>query len=166
MPQTMPQTFVLKFGRTEAGYRLRIEGRGTMLESRPAQTFVGEALASPDALVVIDLSACDYLDSTFLGCLLGLHRQFGAARLRIAAPPERTRKLFGPTKLDVVLQISAELPALIGDYAPLPPELINSKEMARHIMECHHRLAEIPGPQQAAFAAIAEQMARELEKRA
>lgn len=166
MPPTMPQTIVLKFGRTEAGYRLRIEGRGTMLESRPAQAFVVEALATPDAVVVIDLSACEYLDSTFLGCLLGLHRQYGAARLRIASPPQCTRKLFGPTKLDLALHVSADFPAVIGEYLPIAPEAINSKDMARHIMECHCRLAEIPGPQQSAFAAIAQQMAKELEKRA
>jgi hypothetical protein len=47
----------------------------------------------------------------------------------------------------------------------LHKEAMNSREIARHIMECHRRLAEIPGPQQTAFDAIARQMARELETR-
>jgi anti-anti-sigma regulatory factor len=162
----MSTTSALKFGRTDLGFRLRVEGRGTLQESRPAETFVGEAMVMADAIVVIDLSDCEYLDSTFLGCLLGLYRQFGPSRLHIAAPADRTKKLFGPTKLDVALRVSGELPTVIGQYVTLAPEAIDSKEMARHIMECHRRLAEIPGPQQTAFAAIAQQLARELEKRA
>jgi anti-anti-sigma factor len=160
----MSQTCALKFARTDPGYRLRVEGRGTMRESRPAEAFVCEALAKDDVIVVIDLSDCEYLDSTFLGCLLGLHRQF-AKRLQIAAPGERTKKLFGPTKLDIALHVTPEVPGVIGDYFAIAPEAINSRDMARHIMECHRRLAEIPGPQQTAFAAIAQQMSRELEQR-
>ena len=162
----MPQTSALKFGRTEAGYRLRVEGRGTMGESRPAEAFIAEALGKENTLIVVDLSECDYLDSTFLGCLLGLHRQYGASRLHVAAPPDRTKKLFGPTKLDVAMRVTAETPPVIGDYVVIAPEAMNSTDMARHIMECHSRLAEIPGPQQNAFAAIAQQMARELDRRA
>jgi hypothetical protein len=32
----------------------------------------------------------------------------------------------------------------------------------RHVAECHRRLAEVGGPQQAAFAAIADNIEREL----
>jgi anti-anti-sigma factor len=162
----MPQNYSLKFGRIEAGYRLCVERRGTMQESRPAEAFVNEALSREGVSVVIDLSECDYLDSTFLGCLLGLHRQYGTSRLRIAAPSDRTKKLFGPTKLDTALRVTAEVPPVIGEYVAIAPEAMNSKDMARHIMECHRRLAEIPGPQQNAFAAIAQQMERELQQRA
>ena len=62
-------------------------------------------------------------------------------------------------------QARREIPPVIGEFVVIAPEAMNSKDMARHIMECHRRLAEIPGPQQNAFAAIAQQMARELEQR-
>jgi anti-anti-sigma regulatory factor len=162
----MPHTSALKFGRTETGYRLSVVGRGTMQESRPAEMFVAETMNNPDTIVVLDLSSCEYLDSTFLGCLIGLHRQFGGSRLRVAAPAERSKKLFGPTKIDMLLRITPEVPPVMGDMVTISPAAMNSKDMARHIMECHRRLAEIPGPQQNAFAAIAQQMARELEQRA
>jgi anti-anti-sigma regulatory factor len=160
----MPST-ALKFARTDAGYCLRIEGKGTMVQSRPAETFIGEALAIGESIVVLDLSGCTYLDSTFLGCLLGLNRRFGAQRLRISAPTELTRKLFGPTRLDMVLHVTTDLPDPIGEFVEITSDAKDSTDMARHIMECHRRLADIPGPQQVAFAAIAQQMARELETR-
>ncbi|HET6248325.1 MAG TPA: STAS domain-containing protein [Tepidisphaeraceae bacterium] len=161
----MPDQAVLKFGRTEAGYRLCLEGRGTMHESGWAEIFVDEVLADPTVAVVFDLSGCQYLDSTFLGCLLGMNSRHGPSRFRVATPPDLTRKLFGASKLDLVLKISADLPPVIGEYMVLRRDEMNSREIARHIMECHRRLAEIPGPQQNAFAAIAKQMARELETR-
>src|SRR5690349_5978482 len=101
----MPSTCTLKFGRSEAGYRLCIEGRGTMQDSRAVEAFVAQALACGEGVLVVDLTNCTYLDSTFLGCLVGMHRQHGS-RLKIAAPPEQTKKLFGPTKIDVVLRVT------------------------------------------------------------
>ena len=86
----------------------------------------GAAAAAQAAAVTVDLSACDYLDSTFLGCLLGLHKQFGrkaagegAARktsspFAVAAPPERLAKLFGPTRLDRLIQAAQEPPRVGG----------------------------------------------------
>ena len=62
-------------GRTEAGYAIRIEGRGTMRESPALQRVVRTVLDGEACAVTIDLAVCDYLDSTFLGCLVDLHRR-------------------------------------------------------------------------------------------
>src|SRR5687768_10917844 len=108
----------LKVGRTGAGYCVRVEGRGTMRESPAVEEFVARSMGGDPVTVVVDLTACDYLDSTFLGCLLGLHKRFGkragpsaadpgptpGPRFAIAADPERRRKLLGPTRLDLVLK--------------------------------------------------------------
>ncbi len=153
----MSRACELKFARTNEGYRLRVEGCGTMQQSRTVEAFVNEALAYLDRVVTIDLSATSYLDSTFLGCLLGLHRRY-QSRLRVAAPAEAVRQLFGPTKLDLAIKVTQEFPAIVGDYISLPCESVNPIDMARHMMECHVRLAEVPGPQQEMFAAIARQM--------
>lgn len=153
----------LRFAQTEFGFRLKIEGRGTMALSRTAGAFVAGALAHEHCQLVVDLSDADYLDSTFLGALLGMHREFGRERFRVAASAEKVADLFGPTRLDVLLGVTDRLPPETGPYVTLPPQAINGREMARHIMECHRRLAEAPGPQQAAFAAIAGQMERELQ---
>jgi anti-anti-sigma regulatory factor len=156
---------VLKVARMANGYCLRVEGRGTMRESRSAAEFVAKPLESPDTTVVVDLSGCDHLDSTFLGCLVEMQRRAGKAspgRFVVSAPPEKLRKLLGPTKLDAVLKTTACAPEVTSEFLSLPAADPASTDVMRHVMECHRLLAELGGPQQAAFAAIADHLEREL----
>ena len=102
----MPETSLLKVAGTPDGCCIRIEGRGTMRESHSAAQFAARALAAPAATVVVDLSACEYLDSTFLGCLVEMHRHGGKSvppRFVVSAPSEKVRKLLSPTRLDMVI---------------------------------------------------------------
>jgi hypothetical protein len=81
----------------------------------------------------------------------------------VSAPPEKVKKLLAPTKLDVVLKSTAEPPAVIGEWVDLPAADPASPDVVRHVMDCHRRLAELGGPQHAAFAAIADNLERELQ---
>ena len=155
---------VLKVARTPTGYCIRIEGRGTMRESPAAAEFAGKSLEAEGATLVVDLSACEHLDSTFLGCLVEMRRRAGKAspRFAVSAPEDRAKKLLGPTKLDLVLKPTAEPPQVVGNFVTLPAVDPTSPDLMRHVMECHRLLAELGGPQQAAFAAIADNIEREL----
>jgi anti-anti-sigma regulatory factor len=156
---------VVKVGRTCTGYRVRIEGRGTMRESPAVQQFALKALEAEVPSLALDLSACDYLDSTFLGCLLGLYKRFGVGhspRLLIAAPPETRQRLLTPSHLDALIQTSGECPDVIGDDLTIPPLVLASRDLGKHILECHRRLAEIDGPNQAAFSEVVDRLAEEL----
>jgi anti-anti-sigma regulatory factor len=169
MPNPTSSPSALKVARTPTGHCVRVEGRGTMRESRTAAEFAARSLGAPGATVVVDLSACDYLDSTFLGCLVEVHKRAGQAkppRFVISAPPETVKKLLGPTKLDLVLKATAQPPEVVGEYVTLPGTDPSSPDVMRHVMECHRRLAELGGPQQAAFAAIADSIERELREKA
>lgn len=171
----MPAATVLKVAKTHSGYCVRVEGRGTMKESGPAAEFVTRSLAaSPPPTIAVDLSACDHLDSTFLGCLVEMQRRVtkapappGAAgpRFVVSAPADKVKKLLAPTRLDAVLKTSPQPPEVVGDYVELSPADPASPEVIRHVMDCHRRLAELGGPQQAAFAAIADNIERELQAR-
>jgi anti-anti-sigma regulatory factor len=165
----MPETSVLKVARTAAGYCVRVEGRGTMRESQSAAQFVAGPLEREGASVVVDLSACDHLDSTFLGCLVEMQRRAGRAsppRVLVSATPEKVKKLLSPTKLDLVLKTTAELPQVVGEFVSLPAAEPGTPDVMRHVMECHRLLAKTGAPQQAAFAAIADSIEKELEKTA
>ena len=171
--------------RTDQGCCVRIEGRGTMKESPAVQEFVSRTLGPSGAAsagaaragaVTVDLSGCEYLDSTFLGCLLGLYKQYGGEGARegsgssastpfaVAAPPERLAKLFGPTRLDRLLRAEKEAPHVAGEWVPLAIDqpTLDKRDLTQHVLDCHRRLAEVEGPQQAAFRRIAEQLEREL----
>ena len=139
-----------------------------MRESRPAAEFASRSLDAAGTTLVVDVSACDHLDSTFLGCLVELQRKVvkqDRTRFGVHAPPDKAQKLFAATRLDAVLRIVNEPPQVIGEMVTLPAADPASPDLMRHVMECHRRLAELGGPQQAAFAAIADNLERELESK-
>jgi anti-anti-sigma regulatory factor len=159
----------LKVARTADGYRLRMEGRGTMRESRAAHAFAMRCLPETSARVVFDLSACDYLDSTFQGCLLDLQRSFGrgpTSRFAVANPSEKVRKLLSAAHVDRFINITTDAAAQpVCEEVVVPPETLDSQDMMQHMMECHRHLADCGGPQQAAFQKIADTMAAELDRK-
>lgn len=153
---------------TADGCCVRIEGRGTMQESPAAKAIAAGTLRGDQKThVVVDLSFCDYLDSTFLGCLVQLFRDFGSktdSRFHIAGSADRRKKLLGACHLDKVIPSLDTAPQQLGEWVPVPVPPVGSKDLARHIMECHKLLAEIDCPMRAAFAKIAEQLQRELNE--
>jgi len=163
----------LRVGRKECDFLVRVQGRGTiklspLLHQFAVQSFGSRTDAVADAkpsTVTVDLADCDYLDSTFLGCLLSLSRRFnrvGDPRFLIAASPEKRRALLEPSNLDRVLTIRetnseprCELIELVC------PALLNT-DLGRHVLECHRQLAQLDGPNQAAFRSVVDQLGNEL----
>jgi anti-anti-sigma regulatory factor len=156
----------LLVGRTVGGYLVRVAGRGTMHESHAVEGFARHLLEDEDTQrIVVDLEGCDYLDSTFLGCLAMLHRRFNGfktPRFQVAVSPEKRHRLLGPSCLDRLLPTTEETTTLdVSTFEALVEET-TPKSLGRHVMECHRRLAELGGSQQSAFQSIADQMALEL----
>jgi anti-anti-sigma regulatory factor len=157
----------LRVGRTASGFLVQVEGRGTMSESPALQEFAVQSLDGPSgpSTVVVDLSHCDYLDSTFLGCLLSLHRKYNRTsphRFQVAASGDQRQKLLAPTHLLQVLDLTEVCPELISDVLEVSRPILPGGDLGRHVMECHRRLAELGGSKSAAFRSIADQLAREL----
>jgi anti-anti-sigma regulatory factor len=155
----------VKVGRTAHGYRIRIEGRGTLRESPAVREFARQILDGEPGALVIDLTGCEYLDSTFLGCLVHLHRHDGSVcppRLQIAAQPEDCKRLLAPNGLDTLFHLTPDCPAVIGQDMVLPPMETSRDALGRHVLECHRRLAELGGPNQAALQSVVDQLDREL----
>jgi anti-anti-sigma factor len=144
-----------------------VEGWGTLRESPAFHEFVDQSLDGPDksTMVVLDLSKCDYLDSTFLGCLVGLHRRYNQTvphRFQVAASCAQSQKLLAPTRLNHLLDLTEVYPEPIADVLEISRPLLPAADLGRHIMECHRRLAELGGPLAAPFQSAADQLAREL----
>jgi len=163
----MPAASTVKVGCTPTGYRLRVQGQGTMRTSPAVHAFAVQALEPPQAgALVVDLSGCSYLDSTFLGCLVDLHKRYGSSnppRFTVVVPPGLAAQLFGATQLDRLLVTSETGPESLGAEVELSPESLELPDLGRHLLECHRRLAEIEGPNQAVFRRIADRLAAELE---
>ena len=105
----------VEVGRTASGVMLRIVGRGTMRESLAFQHQVIDCLAQEESLkLVVDLGECNYLDSTFLGCLVNLHRRLGATRLLLVACEQRRKQLLSAMKLDRLFSTVDSPPVGLG----------------------------------------------------
>jgi ABC-type transporter Mla MlaB component len=119
--------------------------------------------AAPQTLG-FDLSACEYLDSTFLGCLVCLHRGCTkrGLRLMIHADAETQQRLLGATHLETVLHCVATQPQPTSDWVELTTVSLDRQQFGWHVMECHRVLAELDCPQAAAFRAVADNLTQEL----
>ena len=157
---------MLRVGRTTSGFLVQVQGWGTLRESPALREFAVQSLDDPRAsTVVVDLSHCDYLDSTFLGCLVSLHRKYNRTsphRFQVAASCDQCQKLLAPTHLNHLLDVTEVCPEPVSDVLEVSRPLLPTHDLGRHIMECHRQLAELGGSQVASFRSIADHLAREL----
>jgi anti-anti-sigma regulatory factor len=162
----MPEC-TLRVAQTADGYRIRVEGRGTAQESPALAAFVSQCrLVDEDAQITVDLSACEYLDSTFLGCLVTLSRDCGkseTARFEILADNERRTELLAPTRIDQLLQFADADPEMRSGYVTIDPAQLDNTEFGRHVLESHQALAEVSSAHTQLFQEIAKRLADELE---
>ncbi len=163
----MREDSTIKMASCGEAWVARLEGRGTVRESPTLQGLATRILeARGDACVLLDLRGCEYLDSTFLGCIATLHRRFSAGRpqrFRIVAPEPVRARLFGPSGLDRVFAFAEAAPEPDADaWMDVPATALDERQLGYHVMDAHRRLAELGGPHALAFAAIAEQFALEL----
>ena len=145
----MPIPSPLNVGRTRSGYRIRVEGRGTLREG-PAVLglFVVQLLDDVACTVVVDLSPCEDLDGRFLGSLLDLQRHYGHGRpprFSIAMAPEARRRLLSRTPALALLKVVRECPEVLGEEAPLPSPVVGTSDLDLHLREWHLRLASLEG---------------------
>jgi anti-anti-sigma regulatory factor len=149
---------------TADGCLLRVRGRGTVRESRVikdvgTRTLKGDA----NARVFLDIADCTYVDSTFLGMLIDLHRSGDSKRFSVVAPLAQRQKLLGIARLDKLIACVDSAPSTVGESHSIPSLEATPREIVKHVMECHRRLAEVDCPMRQIFARIADQMEKELE---
>ena len=162
----MPTPTAIMACRTDDGYAIRVEGRGTMRESPAVREFAAQCLDQRRELTLsVDLSACDYLDSTFLGCLVGVHRRCRSeplVQLFVCCEIAKRQRLLGPTRLDTLFHCIETTPEPAGPWVKLPPPELAKRDFGLHVLECHERLSELHCPSAGAFKTVVEQLSREL----
>lgn len=128
----------------------RVEGRATMTQSLPLRRHAERGLEAGLDHVRIDLRDCTYMDSTFVGTLLALHKQLdgaGRGRLTLLAPSPACARILRDLGLTDVLPADAD--ADIPDDAPwqeLPCSPDDAAAFKRNIKQAHEELASLPGP--------------------
>lgn len=153
-------------GRIPGGFVIRLAGRGTMCESPAFRSAAERGLET--GVVIFDATSCEYLDSTFLGCLIGLKKSCEGDSKRqflIAATAATRIKLFCTSSLDRYFDFVETCPEMLDQGATIDINRLERGELGEHIMRCHERLAELGGSEAPAFQAIADRLAKELGQR-
>jgi anti-anti-sigma regulatory factor len=155
----------LHVGHFAKGIILRIVGRGTMHES-PAFRAVIEQ--SPATCVVFDATQCDYVDSTFLGCLIWTKKACETPPTRqflIAASPATRIRLFSTSSIGRYFDYLDACPEPLEPLTKLNVEKLDPAVLGRHVMRCHELLADLGGDKADAFRRVADRLAVELRER-
>ena len=135
---------------------IKVVGRGSFQNSGCLKAFYQELLKDGVKRFVVDLDACTYLDSTFMGILLGLGQQvksMGNGLLHILNASPRNLDLLTNLGLNRLIHIVGRQgeangtgrPALNGIQKPLEEVVCpvpTREEAAPTILEAHEKLME------------------------
>src|SRR5260221_4146233 len=128
---------------------IKVVGRGSFQNSGCLKAFYQQLLKEGMRRFIVDLEACTYLDSTFLGILLGLGLKLkdgGSGLLHILNASPRNLELLRNLGLDRLIQIDSPRAKLNGVAehhlkevdCPVPTRA----EAAPTILEAHEALME------------------------
>lgn len=165
MPDSSGTIFATLESRTAV---VRVRGRAQAHQCPAFRRFAEQALSGQAARLQVDLSECDYFDSTFLGTLLQLRRtpgQDGGSVLSLVAPSEQCLQILRQMGVTPLFRIDPGGPADDdSQWDPLAEEQPGQcgLDFKRNVVEAHQELAEVDGPMQDKYRVIAEIAAQDL----
>lgn len=151
-------------------------GKGNFLNSPVLRKIADEHVAAGTRLVVVDLSACTGMDSTFMGTLAGIGRRLMAlgGQLQIADPGEKNRNLLETLGLDELLEIEPPVAIWRGKMTEYRSQLLpvdeegvvlKGKEQALHVLNAHKVLSDISDTNAEKFKGVVDGLSKEIDSR-
>jgi anti-anti-sigma regulatory factor len=158
---------ILRVQRHEQTVTCRVEGRGTRSQGLALRRFGEQSVALGASALCVDLRHCTYMDSTFIGTLLCLHRSLanhGAGTFIVASPSPPCMEILHQMKLDRLFTLQ-ETDDREGDWRELHCDLDDVSAFQANTVQAHQELAGLPGPVGQAFARVAECLTEEMAAR-
>ncbi|MBL8950576.1 MAG: STAS domain-containing protein [Myxococcaceae bacterium] len=133
---------------TPSGHVLiRVEGRGTHMNSQPLRDFVMEMVREGYLEFDLDLTDCLYVDSTFAGVIVALSlqvRETSGGRVAVFGANSRCREQLHTLGIEHLFDLKDEVPALDkSDMETLPWPFRSEEAWGETILEAHRTLASI-----------------------
>ncbi len=147
---------------------VRVEGRGTHLNSHLLKQFLGYCLVENCRSFQIDLSRCAYMDSTFLGMLAGV----GSRVLERSLPPikllnatERVRDMIDNLGILHLFEMMHETgPSCALDGSRTLVGRVSAEIKVHDMLEAHEKLASISPQNEAKFSDVIELLREKTSK--
>ena len=152
-PTPKPEGAGVFYGETESAAYLALRGRATWMQCDAFHETAQAVLDAGHALV-LDLSGCEYLDSTFLGTI---HELVGRGRVTLVGVRPAVRALFEELSMDQVL---AHIPADV----PVSPEFYalgtasDPAAAQRRILRAHEALSGLSERNQEEFRDVIQSL--------
>lgn len=160
----MTEAFSSVVGFNSDSFVVRIGGHATREQSPGFVSSVSEMIETCRSYdLVVDVELCDYLDSTFLGCLVVLFRR-SRQRMSICATEMRREHLFSSARIDRLIPVvePGEFRSP-GDWHRIDPaEPCDATTLVQNVAAAHRCLADIDGPNAEIYRDVADQLESEL----
>jgi anti-anti-sigma regulatory factor len=143
------------FGESSNTLHIRASGRATSSLCLNLRQAVDRSLAKPDPAerVRIDLSECTYMDSTFIGLLVGLTKRLAGA-VTVENPSAACRAALEDLGLCGILAIPQSPGRFPDDLAPLEATPITPELL----LEAHEALSKTNADNRARFRLVKEML--------
>jgi anti-anti-sigma factor len=146
---------------------VRVEGKGSFLNSTGLKEFAKEMTNRGYREFVIDLAACPLMDSTFMGTLTGMSlrlRELGQGAVRIVNLNERNRDLLTNLGLDQLMTLDTPLEEVGTQPVQeiLPVEAPDKQTRAETMLAAHEDLVHANPANQAKFKDVLEYLRQDL----
>ena len=143
---------------------LKVNGRGTFQNSPGVKEFVKQMIQRGHREFVVDLDACELMDSTFMGTLAGVAlrlREFGQGGLRAVNVNVRNAALLENLGLDNLFAVetgrAADAPATLRQAEP-----VQSDDAKETVLAAHEALIEADAHNAVKFKDVVEYLRQEL----
>lgn len=152
---------------------VRVEGRGSFLNSTGLKEFAREMTNRGYREFVLDLKGCPVMDSTFMGTMAGIAlrlREIGQGELRVTNLNERNRDLLANLGLDQLFTMdegdsgdeAAPLATPVVPQTPLEAQAVDKAEQAQTMIEAHEACIEANPANAAKFKDVLEYLKQDL----
>ncbi len=148
----------LWYGELEKQCWLAVRGRGTWTECDTFHETI-TSLLGDGVPVVLDLSSCDYLDSTFLGTiheLVSYAQQHDGARFVLHGVREPVRNAFGELSMERVLAAAGEVDGTAPAMQPLASQALDAGRSRERLRHAHEALSSLSPGNRERFGNVTE----------
>ena len=158
-------------GRVNRTVWVKVEGRGNFQNSSGLKEFVKQMIQRGSREFVVDLQACEVMDSTFMGTLAGVAlrlREIGQGTLRVVNANERNGGLLSSLGLDQLFAV--EGPGSVIPVEEPAPNVLHEAQATetdaaaqkQTVLDAHEALAEADADNAVKFKDVLDYLRQEL----
>lgn len=172
----MTTQYSISIGVYEGFSWIRCHGKGSFQNSSFVQEFGNSRITNGERCLVIDLSECTGMDSTFMGVLTSLARRLLAidgGKFQLIDPGERNLRSLEDLGLHVFMEIDPPLAPWRGRVDQIRQELkpyqisptTDSLQRARHVLHAHQTLSDVNCKNQTEFSNVVKMLENEVNRK-